>query len=83
MTDTKPKHTRVQVLISEPQKKFLNQTAAKQGLSLSALVRNMVESYRRQLLERELQEAAKSLYSEYQANEELTAFSSLDGEDFV
>lgn len=77
------KSKRVQIILTEPQKIFLDAAAAKQGVSVSALIRNMVDSYKSGLLEQALAESARSLYSIYEKNEDLTAFTTLDGEDFA
>ncbi len=80
-TDT-PK-LRVQIMLEKPQKEFLNSEAETKGLSISALVRQIVEEYKANKFERKLEEAAKALSSEYESNEDLTAFTALDSEDFT
>lgn len=77
------KSTRMQILIGEEQKKFLDQVANEEGKSVSALIREIVDQYRRELEEARLAEAARSLYALYQQDEELTAFTSLDAEEFA
>jgi nitrate/nitrite-specific signal transduction histidine kinase len=81
LTKTK-KNTRVQILLTAHQKDFLDNTANIEGKSVSALIRELVETYRQTLKDKQLNEAVEELYSEYETNKELTAFTSLDGEDF-
>lgn len=80
---TKPKEsTRIQLLISKEQKEYLDQQADLENLSVSALIRDMIDQYSKQLQKERLATAVELLYSEYESNDELTAFTTLDGEDF-
>ena len=81
MLEQNEKTKRVQILIGEYQKQFLDNIAARDGISFSALIRKIVEQYRAGLKEQQLFEAARSLYSEYESNAEMTDFSALDAED--
>lgn len=83
MINTENKLKRVQFLISETQKEFLDSVAKSEGLSFSALVREIFAEYQQQLAERKLAEAALALYDEYETNQELVAFTAIDGDDFV
>ncbi len=83
MEKAEGKNKRVQIIISELQKEFLDQAAAVEGVSVSALVRRIVAAYQRDLKERQLTQAARALTTDYTRNEDLTAFSALDGEDFT
>ena len=83
MKKLKDKAQRVQIVLSEPQKEFLDATARAEGLSLSALVRQIVDEYKARQLDVELRNAANSLYAEYESDEELTTFNALDSEDFA
>ena len=74
---------RIQFLISENQKFFLDSIAQRENLSFSALVRDIFAEYQKKMIAKELEEAARSLYDEYEANEELIAFTALDGDDFL
>ncbi len=74
---------RIQFLISENQKKFLDEIAQSEGVSFSALVRDIFAEYQREKEEQELADAAQALYDEYNTNEELIAFTALDGDDFA
>ena len=80
---TEGKLKRIQFLIPENQKEFLDAIAQSEGVSFSALVRDIFAEYQRKRLEQELAEAAHSLYDEYKTNEELVAFTSIDGDDFA
>ena len=74
---------RIQFLISENQKEFLDAIAQSEGVSFSALVRDIFAEYQREKEEQELADAAQALYNEYNTNEELLAFTALDGDDFA
>ena len=74
---------RIQFLIPENQKFFLDSVAQQENLSFSALVREIFAEYQKKMIEKELEEAARSLYAEYETNEELLAFTALDGDDFL
>ncbi|MBT3190626.1 MAG: hypothetical protein HN736_01340 [Anaerolineae bacterium] len=74
---------RIQFLIPENQKFFLDSVAQRENLSFSALVREIFAEYQKTIIEKELEEAALALYNEYETNDELTAFTALDGEDFL
>ena len=74
---------RIQFLIPENQKTFLDSVAQQENLSFSALVREIFAEYQQKMIEKELEEAARSLYDEYETNEELLAFTTLDGDDFL
>ena len=77
------KFKRIQFLIPETQKHFLDSVAKEANLSFSALVREIFAEYQKKMIEKELEKAALALYDEYKTNEELTAFTALDGEDFL
>ena len=83
MLEAKERTKRIQILITEGQKTFLDNLADSEGISLSALIREIVRQYQKDLEEQQLLKAAKSLLSEYEGNEELRAFTALDGEDFL
>ena len=74
---------RIQFLIPENQKFFLDSVAQRENLSFSALVREIFAEYQKTIIEKELEEAALALYNEYETNDELTACTALDGEDFL
>ena len=74
---------RIQFLIPKNQKEFLDAIAQSEGVSFSALVRDIFAEYQRKKIEQELEKAALSLYDEYKTNEELVAFTAIDGDDFA
>ena len=80
---TKNKFKRIQFLIPENQKKFLDTVAQQENKTFSALVREIFSEYQEKMIEEELMAAAQSLYDEYENNDELIAFTALDGVDFV
>ena len=73
---------RIQLLLDDSQKEFLDWAANNEGISVSALMRTIVDQYRRTVINSQLAKAAEDLYPEYLSDDELTVFTSLDGEDF-
>jgi len=74
---------RAQIMLEKNQLNLLSQIAHQESRSLSDLVREMLA---RELLYRErrqIQQAARELQAEYKTNPELTAFTALDGDDFL
>ncbi len=74
---------RTQILLEKTQHEMLSQIAREESRSLSDIVREMIK---RELLYRQRRQvlrAARDLQAEYGANTELTAFSDLDGDDFL
>ncbi len=80
---TKNKLKRVQILIPENQKEFLDSVAQSEDLSFSALVRIIFAQYQQNVLEQELAKTARSLYDEYETNQKLLAFTAIAGDDFA
>lgn len=73
---------RTQILLEPEQHKILTEIAHQEKRSLSAVIREMVD---KQIAERNrmaLTVAAQALLADYQTDSELTAFQSLDGDDF-
>ena len=83
LADVEPKTRRLNILISETLDERLSATAEEQGMSVSAFVRHAVEKECERTKEQALAEAAESLASMYESDRELTAFQSLDAEDFL
>jgi post-segregation antitoxin (ccd killing protein) len=81
--DVAPKSRRLNILISETLDECLSASAESRGMSVSAFVRHAVERECERTQEQVLVEAAEALASMYESDEELTAFQSLDGEDFA
>jgi len=73
---------RVQILLDTEQKRMLNQIAKQEKQNFSELVRNMLDKQIEQHQKAQLANAARALLADYERDEELTAFSALDGEDF-
>lgn len=74
---------RIQLLLDESQKDFLEWTANNEGISLSALIRRIVDQYQREVTNAQLARAAEDLYPEYLSDDELTAIRALDQEDLL
>jgi predicted DNA-binding protein len=73
---------RTQIMLEKDQKQILKKFAEKENRSFSELVREMLDQ---QIEERQnsiLAAAAQALLNDYTTYEELTAFTSLDGDDF-
>ena len=73
---------RTQILLEPEQHKILTEIARQEKRSLSDVLREMVD---KQIAERKqlaLATAAQALLADYQADLELTAFQSLNGDDF-
>jgi post-segregation antitoxin (ccd killing protein) len=81
--DAAPKSRRLNILINETLDQCLSASAESRGMSVSAFVRHAVERECELTQEQVLVEAAEALASMYESDEELTAFQSLDGEDFA
>ena len=80
---TKAKNSnRMQVLLNESQRDYLINVSSAEGISVSALLREIIDQYQLKQRDLRLEEAANNLYSEYKTNNELTDLTSLDGEDF-
>lgn len=78
-----PKTRRLNILLSESLVECLSTSAEDRGMSMSAFVREAVEKECARTQEQILAEAAESLATLYESDEELTAFMALDGEDFA
>jgi metal-responsive CopG/Arc/MetJ family transcriptional regulator len=73
---------RVQILLDSEQKRMLNKIAKQEKQNFSELVRNMLDDQIEQHQKAQLATAARALLADYEKDEELTAFTALDGEDF-
>ena len=76
------KNKRLNILVSESLVDWASSTAEARGISLSAFVRQSLEAEKERILESEISSAADLLAGLYENNDELTAFTSLDGEEF-
>ena len=77
------KNRRLNIMISEDLVEWASTTAETRGMSVSAFVRQALVREYEQAHELSLAEAADALASLYASGKELTAFTALDGEDFV
>ena len=83
VTSDSSKSKRLNVIMNESLVEWATSAAQSRGISLSALIRLSVEAERARSLEQQIFDAAESLASMYENDEELTAFASLDGDDFA
>ncbi len=74
---------RTQILLEKEQRQELDLIAAKEGRSISELIRILLAAQLRQRKYEEMRYAAHELAADYQAGGELTELTSLDGEDFL
>ena len=77
------KTTRLNIMVSEYLDKCLTESAKKRDLSKSAFVRLAVERECACTQDEILAVAAEAVAHIYETDKELTAFSSLDAEDFA
>ena len=74
---------RTQVLLEKTQHEILSQIAREESRSLSEIVREMIERELRYRQRRQMMLAARELQADYASDEELTAFTALDSDDFL
>lgn len=77
------KTRRLNIMVSESLIECLAANAEDRGMSMSAFVRQAVERECERTQDQVLAEAAESLASLYESDSELTAFLTLDGEEFA
>ncbi len=73
---------RAQILLDPEQHKALAEIARQEKRSLSDVVRQMLQTQLEALKQKKLEQAARVLLADYEDNLELTAFSTLDADDF-
>lgn len=73
---------RTQILLEPEQHKILTEIARQEKRSVSDVIRTMVDKLVTDRKQLALSAAAQALLADYQNNAELTAFQSLDGDDF-
>jgi len=78
-----PRTRRVNVLITETLIEWASTTAEARGMSMSAFVREALEREHERYREEAIARAAELLAPAYSTDDELTAFTDLDGEDFA
>ena len=74
---------RTQILLEKNQHEKLSQIAKEESRSLSEIVREMIERELRYRQRRQMMLAARELQADYASDEELTAFTALDSDDFL
>ena len=73
---------RTQIMLEDEQKRILNRIAKQENTSISALIREMLDEQIKEYQNSQLRSAAQALLFDYKTDEDLSAFTSLDGEDF-
>lgn len=76
------KNKRLNILVSESLVDWAASAAEARGISLSAFVRQSLEAEKERILESQISSAADLLVDLYENDDELTAFTSLDGDEF-
>ena len=74
---------RVQILLEPWDKQELEKLAEDAQTSMSGVIRDLIRKHVREQRKSKLRKAAELMENEYRTNSELTAFTSLDGEDFL
>jgi hypothetical protein len=74
---------RTQVLLEKKQRVQLDKIAEDLGISFSELVREFLNAQLRIRTYEEMRRAAERLYDDYTSDEDLTAMTALDREDFI
>ena len=77
----KEKKQRVNIMLDETQRFFLDNLAEESNTSVSEVIRNIVQEFKKKNQTMRLAKAAEELAEEYSVNDELTIFSALDGEE--
>jgi len=78
-----PKNRRLNIMISESMVEWASSAAETSGMSVSAFVRQALEREYERSHEQAIAHAADALAPLYRSDEDLTAFSALDGDDFA
>ena len=73
---------RTQISLEPEQHKALTEIARRERRSLAEVIRQMIDEQIQARQQRQLEQAARALLADYQADPELTAFTTLDGQDF-
>ena len=73
---------RAQIILEEEQHTALVEMARLEGRSISEIVREMVRAGLLARQRQQIRRAVRELQSDYRTDEDLTAFTALDGEDF-
>jgi len=73
---------RTQIMLEPEQKQILKKIADQEKRSFSELVREMLDDQIKNRQKSKVAAAAQALLNDYQTDEDLLAFTALDGEDF-
>ena len=73
---------RTQISLEPEQHKALTEIARRERRSLADVIRQMIDEQIQARQQRALEQAARALLADFQADPELTAFTVLDGQDF-
>ncbi|MDP2965955.1 MAG: ribbon-helix-helix protein, CopG family [Pelolinea sp.] len=79
----KEKKQRVNIMLDETQRVFLDKMAEERRTSVSEIIRELIEEVKKKNQALKLAMAAETLAEEYRQNEELTAFTALDSEEIA
>lgn len=74
---------RIQILLDPWDRQELEKIAKEANLSMSGIIRDLVHDFVSRQKRLKLRRAAELMENEYRVNDDLTAFSALDGEDFI
>ncbi|MBW6474297.1 MAG: ribbon-helix-helix protein, CopG family [Anaerolineaceae bacterium] len=74
---------RIQVLLDPWDRQELEKLAKEANMSMSGIIRDLIRDYVSRQKKIKLRKAAELMENEYRVNDELTAFSALDSEDFI
>jgi predicted CopG family antitoxin len=74
---------RVNIILNESQRTFLQRISEERGASVSEIIRELIEEKKKEEQVARLAKAADLLADEYRQNEELTVFTTLDSEDMA
>jgi len=83
LTSQAPKTRRLNIMISESLIEWASTTADTRGITVSAFVREALERECQRAQEQAIAQAAEALAPLYNSDEDLTAFSALDRDDFA
>jgi len=77
----KDQKQRVNIVLNESQRKYLQRVNAERGLSASEFIRELIDDKKRAEQEDRIARAVDALAEEYRRNDDLIAFTSIDSED--
>ncbi len=82
-TTTQTEYDRITFSLPNSMNMALNKLKSEVNRSKSEIIKLAIESYLAQQKKIKLQKAVEMMASEYENNDDLTEFTSLDGEDFL